>query len=194
MVLGASFSRPGQAVAGGTNIRVSVVGVTGTARMGTIADTQRFRPLLTAQGPFVSIFFDDSHDTADADEQIEARWQEIHRALTRQGADQRACDAIEVAIRDERPVVGRRGRCLIATSDGVLVDVLLPSPPTTPVVRMSDYPYLLSLRGTDIWRPDYVFAVVDHEGADLTVHRGGGLSTRRSPAKAIPCTRPRPRV
>jgi hypothetical protein len=103
--------------------------------MGTIVDTQRFRPLLTAQGPFVSIFFDDSHHTADADAQIETRWQEIHRALTRQGADQRACDAIEVAIPDERPVIGRRGRGLIATSDGVLVDVLLPSPPTLPVIR-----------------------------------------------------------
>ncbi len=29
-------------------------------------ESERFRPLVTAKGPFVSVYFDDSRDTADA--------------------------------------------------------------------------------------------------------------------------------
>lgn len=28
--------------------------------------SERFRPLLTGAGPYASVYFDDSHDTADA--------------------------------------------------------------------------------------------------------------------------------
>ncbi|MGV7710912.1 hypothetical protein PJM28_28930, partial [Mycobacterium kansasii] len=34
-------------------------------------DSQRFRKLLDAPGPFVSVYFDDSHDTHDAEAQLE---------------------------------------------------------------------------------------------------------------------------
>jgi hypothetical protein len=32
----------------------------------------RFRPLVEVTGPFVSVYFEDTHDTADADAQLDA--------------------------------------------------------------------------------------------------------------------------
>ena len=34
---------------------------------------ERFRHLLSAEAPFASIYFDDSHDTADAEAQLELK-------------------------------------------------------------------------------------------------------------------------
>ncbi len=55
-----------------------------------------------------------------------------------------------------RPAVGRRGRALIATSDRVLIDEQLSSPPPTTVIRFSDYPYVLPLIDGEMLRPAYV--------------------------------------
>lgn len=137
--------------------------------------TQRLRETLTAQGPFVSVYFDNSGDSVDAGDRIDARWEEIRRNLARQGAASQAVDAVWTAMRDGASAVGHRGRGLIATGEGVLIDASLPSPPTAPVVRVSDYPYLLPLASDDVWRPAYLFAAVDHEGADLTLHRGSAV-------------------
>ena len=48
---------------------------------------ERFRPLLDAKGPFVSIYFDDSHDTADAAAQLDARLRDIRKHLEEQSVE-----------------------------------------------------------------------------------------------------------
>ncbi|PBJ29483.1 hypothetical protein BI294_24585, partial [Mycobacterium avium subsp. hominissuis] len=48
-------------------------------------DSQRFRKLLDAPGPFVSVYFDDSHDTHDAEAQLELKWRAIREDLERHG-------------------------------------------------------------------------------------------------------------
>ena len=40
-------------------------------------DSQRFRKLLDAPGPFASVYFDDSHDTHDAEAQLELKWRAV---------------------------------------------------------------------------------------------------------------------
>jgi hypothetical protein len=37
-------------------------------------ELNRFRSLATAQGPFVSVYLDDTRDAADAEERFAARW------------------------------------------------------------------------------------------------------------------------
>ena len=63
----------------------------------------RFRQLLDHDGPFASIYYDDSHDTADAATQLELRWRTILRQLEDLGS-------------------GRSGRALVADHDGIIVD------------------------------------------------------------------------
>ena len=49
--------------------------------------TDRFRPFADADGPFASVYFDDSHDTEDAAAQLQVRWKDIASELERPGAD-----------------------------------------------------------------------------------------------------------
>ena len=133
--------------------------------------SERFRSLVSAHGPFASVYFDDSHDTADAIDQLEARWRDIRTHLEHLDADEDVIVTLERVVLRHRPAVGRRGRAVIAARDQVLVDEYLASPPSATVVRWSDYPYLLPLAELEMWRPRYVFAAVDHVGADITLHQ-----------------------
>lgn len=79
----------------------------------------RFRSLVGAQGPFASLFFDDSRDTLDAVEQLEARWRGIRNAsrAEERGTDAEVIARLADAVLHHRPAVGRRGRELIATRE-----------------------------------------------------------------------------
>ncbi len=134
--------------------------------------SERLRWLVKAEGPFASVYFDDSHDTADAIEQLEAKWRDIRKHLEHQGADGHVIGKLEEAVLHHRPAVGRRGRAVIATSEQVLVNEHLISPPPATVVRLSDYPYIVPLIDMEMQRPTYVFAAVDHGGADITLYQG----------------------
>ena len=135
-------------------------------------DSNRFRSLTTAQGPFVSVYLDDTRDAADAEEQVAARWGDIRRHLVNDGADEDVVAVVEAAILHGEPGVGRQGRGIVATRDGVLINEHLRHPPEATVVRLSDYPYILPLVKLGTVRPTYVFAAVDHLGADITLHQG----------------------
>lgn len=118
----------------------------------------------------MSVHFDDSHDTADAQRQLEARWCDLRKELD--GVDDTMMKTLEGAVLHRKPTVGRRGRGIIATSSGVMVDEVLSRPPVAAVVRVSEYPYVMPFVEFGISRSPYVFACVDHTGADLVVSRG----------------------
>ncbi len=152
--------------------------------------SERLRVLVKAKGPFASVYFDDSHDTADAVGQLEAKWRDIRKHLENMGAGAELLATLEDAVLHHRPAVGRRGRALITTSDHVLVDTQLSSPPPTTVVRFSDYPYVLPLIDGEMQRPAYVFAAVDHTGADINVYEGTAVSSTRIEGSGYPVHKP----
>ena len=133
---------------------------------------ERFRSLLSASGPFVSVYIDDSRDTADAEAQLGAKWRDVRRHLADRGADEDIIVKLERAVLHSEPAVGRRGRAVIATRDQLLINEHLIRPPSATVLRVSDYPYILPLVELEMWRPTYVFAAVDHTGADIVLHHG----------------------
>jgi hypothetical protein len=63
---------------------------------------ERFRALLTADGPFASVYFDDSHNTPHADTQLELKWRNLHEQL-----DQKAGPRPR---RRSRPLCSAQGR------------------------------------------------------------------------------------
>jgi hypothetical protein len=138
-------------------------------------DSQRFRKLLDAPGPFASVYFDDSHDTHDAEAQLELKWRAVKEELERSHAAATVVDQIEDAIKNLRPPIGRSGRAVIASADGVVINEHLARPAATEVVRVSELPYLVPILEQSFDHPDYVLAVVDHSGADITTHIGGTL-------------------
>lgn len=138
-------------------------------------DSQRFRTLLDAPGPFVSVYFDDSHDTHDAETQLDLKWRAVKEKLERAGVGTTIVDGIEDAIRNLRPPIGRSGRAVVASADGVVINEHLARPAATTITRVSELPYLVPILEQSFDHPDYVLVVVDHSGADLTTHLGGAL-------------------
>lgn len=137
-------------------------------------DAERFRQLLTARAPFISVYFGDSHDTEDAATKLDLTWREVSEQLTRQGADQRLVDEIERAVLDLRPPVGKSGRAVIAGADGVLLNEHL-QVPTATTVRLSRLPYLVPVVEHGFAQLSYVLAEVDQTGADITLNANGTL-------------------
>ncbi|SPM32256.1 Peptide chain release factor 1 (eRF1) [Mycobacterium rhizamassiliense] len=152
--------------------------------------SERLRWLVGAEGPFASVYFDDSHDTADAAEELVVRWRDIQKYLETRGASAELVGTLEEAVLNHRTSVGRRGRAVIVTSDQVLVNEHLISPPPATVVRLSDYPYIVPLIEFEMRRPTYVFAVVDHAGADVTLYEQNTRSSTSIIGAGYPVHKP----
>jgi hypothetical protein len=137
----------------------------------------RFRQLLDAPGPFASVYFEDSHDTHDAEAQLELKWRAVRQELEQQGADEPITGQIGRAIMDLRAPVGRSGRAVVAGADGVLLNEHLLRPTAETVVRVSELPYIVPIVELGFEHPAYLLVVVDHTGADLTTHSDGTLDS-----------------
>jgi peptide chain release factor subunit 1 len=80
-------------------------------------DSERLRPLLTAPGPFASVYFEDSHDSPDAGAQLELRWRGLREQLEELGAEESVTADMERAVLGARPPIGRSGRGVVAGAD-----------------------------------------------------------------------------
>lgn len=138
-------------------------------------DSERFRKLLTTPGPFASVYFDDSHDSHDAAAQLDLKWRAVREELEKQGAGKSVTREIEQAVMDLRPPIGRSGRAVVAGPTGVLINEHLARPTAATVVRLSELPYLVPILELGLEQPNYLLAIVDHTGADLTVRDGNGV-------------------
>jgi hypothetical protein len=134
--------------------------------------SEHFQTLLTSHGPYGSIYFDDSHNTEDAAAQLELRWRALREQLEQQGADAALTESIEHAVIDTHPPIGRSGRAVIASAEGVLVNEHLIRP-AGPVVRVSPLPYIVPVVEHGIDKTTYAVVIVDHDGADVTLWREG---------------------
>ncbi|MFI8567608.1 hypothetical protein ACIGGF_13720 [Rhodococcus sp. NPDC078407] len=139
------------------------------------ADT--FEHVISAEGPFASVYFEDTHDTEDAAKQLELTWRGLRNQLVDAGAPDAVLDSIENEIRGSAPPVGRSGRGLVANAERILVDEHLLRPPPVTEARFSDLPYLLPVIEHGAQGPAYLVVAVDHEGADITIEDGRGQRT-----------------
>jgi hypothetical protein len=145
--------------------------------------------LLAARGPFASVYFDDSHDAQDAATRLEVKWSDVVRQLEDQGAGGTLVSVLQRAVLDAKSPVGHSGRGLIATSDGVLIDEHLVVAPPSPVVRVSDLPYVVPLVECGRVSPTYMVVAVDNLGADLSLYQGDTVRTETVEAGGYPVHR-----
>ncbi|OBA61101.1 hypothetical protein A5647_11875 [Mycobacterium sp. 1100029.7] len=138
-------------------------------------DTGRFRSLLDRPGPFASVYFDDSHDTHDAEAQLDLKWRALREQLEEQGADAAVTEQIGHAVKDLRAPVGRSGRAVVASAKGVVLNEHLIRPTAETVVRVSELPYLVPLVELGFDGSDYLLVEVDHTGADITTRVDGSV-------------------
>lgn len=142
-------------------------------------DSERLRPLLTARGPFASVYFEDSHDTPDAEAQLELRWRALREQLEELGADESVTDDMERAVLDARPPVGRSGRGVVASADGVVLNEHLIRPTAAPIVRLSKLPYVIPIIEHGSQDVNYLLVAIDHTGADITIRAGSKRRTEK---------------
>lgn len=140
-------------------------------------NAEHFRHLLTTKGPFASIYFEDSHDTEDAETQLDLKWRGIREQLVDQGADESVITDIEDAVMNLRAPIGRSGRAVVAGSDGVVLNEHLLRPAAATIVRVSELPFIVPIVEHGFEHPNYVLVAVDHTGADITLHRNGALGS-----------------
>ncbi|WP_441964042.1 Rv2629 family ribosome hibernation factor [Mycolicibacterium houstonense] len=136
--------------------------------------SEQFRPLLTSHGPYGSVYFDDSHDTEDANIQIELKWRGLRTELERQGAGAELIHRLQDAVTAVRPAVGRGGRVVVANADQVLVDEHLSEGEGASQAQFSGLPYIVPALASGRERPSYLVVTVDHAGADIEIHRDPG--------------------
>lgn len=149
-------------------------------------NSERLRQLVDTQGPFASIYFEDSHDTQDAAAQLDVKWHDIRKELEDQGADAALVSGLERAILDLRPPVGRSGRGVVAGAHGVLLNEHLIRSPASTVVRVSELPYVVPLIELGAEHAAYMVVAVDHVGADVALHRAGAVRSETVDAGAYP--------
>ena len=140
--------------------------------------SDRFRGLVDAKGPFVSVYFDDSHDSGEAVAALDARLRDLRKHLEEQSVDAAVIEAIETAARAKHPI-GPSGRGLIAAGTRIVLDEHLIRPPAATILRVSDLPYLVPVIEHGALHTSYLTVAVDNTGADIalasgteTVHNG----------------------
>ncbi|BBX18478.1 hypothetical protein CRI77_08515 [Mycolicibacterium duvalii] len=150
----------------------------------------RLRSFVDAPGPFVSLYIDDDRAHPDGAKQAVARWRAIRRHLEDSAVSEHVVGAVERAVLNSPPGVGRAGRAVIAGREGVLLNEHLAAPPSITALRVSEYPYLLPLLESALAHPPYLFAAVDHLGADLADHRNGAVHRETVHGPGFPVHKP----
>lgn len=146
----------------------------------------RFRHLLEATGPFVSVYFDDSHDTADAAAQLDARLRDIRKHLEEQSVDDSVIEAIDARVRAKHPPVGRSGRGVIAAGTRIVLDQHLEVPPVSTILRVSDLPFILPVVEHGIPHTAWLLVAVDGTGGDVTLYDDGRTGSATVEGSAYP--------
>ncbi|CDO85918.1 hypothetical protein AWC29_07990 [Mycobacterium triplex] len=133
-------------------------------------DSDRFRELLGAPGPFASVYFEDSDDDGDPSPRLELTWRKLRNELQQHGAAESITAAIEHAVKQLRLPIGRGGRAVVASAGGVVLNEHLLRPTAATIVRVSELPYIVPILEFGVAHSDYLLVVADRTGAFITSH------------------------
>ena len=128
-----------------------------------------------SDAPFITVWADTSHATADARPQAVLRWRGLRSELEAQGAGSEELDALDPAV-SPAPIHGDQSQLLVSSGDRVLLSEHLPVRPGREVARRSTLPDLMPwLVARDRSRhPPYLLVLVDRRGADIRVRAAPG--------------------
>ena len=135
--------------------------------------------LTETPGPYATVYLDASHDSESADRELELRWAGHRSELAEQGADEPTLAALDRAVADADPAVGRAGRVLVAADGRVLLDRTLAEPPGRPSAAWGPAPDVLPLL-LDVPEPTTAVVVrVDKTGGEILLAGEDGAGAQQ---------------
>jgi hypothetical protein len=141
-------------------------------------DVSFLSPVFEATGPFATVCADVTHNTENADAEVELRVRAAAQKLTEQGAPDVVVEAVSSRLLEanEGGEAGTlKGRALVVAADGsVVLDEVLVDAPTRELAEWSPQPDLLPLLRQLPGRVPHIVAVADRVGADITYVGGSG--------------------
>jgi len=141
-------------------------------------DVSFLSTVFDAAGPYATVCVDVTHNTENADTELDLRVRAVSEQLTEQGAPDPVVDAVRSRLLQANEggrLATLRGRALVVAADGtVVLDEALADVPRDAVSRWSPEPELLPVLGQLAGRVPHVVVVVDGAGADISVTGGTG--------------------
>ena len=129
-------------------------------------------------GPFATVSIDTSRNEEDAARGVELRWEAHARHLAGLGAPDEVVKALGEAVTAPTHRGGRHGRLAVATSDGVVLDLVLPEPPVRESSSWGPVPQLLPAARALRHHLTYVLAELDAAGGEIHVATPWGKASR----------------
>lgn len=135
-------------------------------------DVTFLQPVFQATGPYATVCADVTHNTENADAEVELRVRAVTEKLTEQGAPEPVVSAVQDRLlegNDGGEAGTLRGRALVVASDGsVVLDLPLVDAPTAGLAEWSPQPDLLPLLRQLPGRVPHIVVLTDRVGADIT--------------------------
>lgn len=146
--------------------------------------------LYTRPGPWASAYLDVSRDAEDAAVAIELRWRGLREQLSGQGATVDTLTAMDRALDEAPPVVGRGGLAMFAAGGQAVPAQELPDPPAADNAEVAPLPRVRDLVAARDPVVRWVRAVVDRTGADVSTVDSGWVGAEGSTDYPIRKTAP----
>lgn len=136
-------------------------------------DLHDLTPVLTAEGPFVTVLVDCESDVEQAADKYDLAWRNVLRELEDKGVDQRTRDAIEAAKGHHSEGAARL--VVATTGDGtVRLATSLSTPARRPVLDVAPLPHLRPLVEEATRQVPHVVVAADRTGADVSAYYDDG--------------------
>jgi hypothetical protein len=135
-------------------------------------DVSFLQPVFDAAGPYATVCADVTHNTENADTELDLRVRAATERLTEQGAPEAVVEAVRSRLleaNDGGDAGRQKGRALVVASDGsVVLDQALVDAPTREMAEWSPSPDLLPLLRQLPGRVPHIVVLTDRTGADIS--------------------------
>ncbi len=144
--------------------------------------TTRIANIYDVSGPFASVFVDISQDTEDGEHRRDLRVQDALRRLTAQGAPDDVVEQIRSTLAEPVDQPAPVSRLVVATSEGVCFDEVVPERLADEVATWAPLPDLTAwIKTQDSFVP-FALVIADREGSDIEIYRSSVLRPSDSTA------------
>lgn len=146
-------------------------------------------PVLSASGPFATVFMDAGRAVEQADTAIERRWRALRDGLLHHGAPEAVAEALDQVMGVKSDLPGDQMQFAIANADAVLLDDRVPTPPVPDLAAWSPLPEIMPLLRLLPTQTPYLTVRIDRKQAQIRTYGPGGETGETVTGSDFPITK-----